>query len=366
MPSERILAEEVGVNYMTVRRAFQILEQENLAIRQPNGRMQIKRIKHGGMKHLNFAFLTPIFDSNDVEIWRLAIEKAVEKFPCSMRPVVYMHWDDPILIDALKGFDGVFLYPIHTPLPESLAEILRKPEHPVVVVDDDFSHYGLPSIQFLPPKYVQRLLDHLDSLGHKKIGCFNTQPSNSVVSGRIDQWRYWMAARGLTGRLIDSPVPVRASPIPHAYDLMTEVLSQPHCEETAWLCITAPAALGAMRAMLDKGVVPGRDMAICAVNGEEMAAMLNPRLTALEPVNPVPFFLHCLNWMSQGRHWQGPLLMTPSDIPLYIRESTQPDAAKRNVPTPNLNHIVAGDWGADPASPTPKGKPARSLLRKTA
>jgi len=76
---------------------------------------------------------------------------AVKNLPCSMRPVIYMHRDDPILIDAIAGFDGVFLNPIPAPI----ARILRKPEHPVVVLDEDFSRYGLPSIQFFPPVFIQ-------------------------------------------------------------------------------------------------------------------------------------------------------------------------------------------------------------------
>jgi DNA-binding LacI/PurR family transcriptional regulator len=323
IPSERTLADEMKVNYMTVRRGLQILEKDNLIIRQSNGRMRVKRIQQGTKKHLNFAFVTPTFNSANVEAWRMAIERTTAKLPCVVRPVLYMHWDDPALMDALNGFDGVFLIPIPEPLPAAIAEQLRKPEHPVVVVDDDFSSYGLPSIQFFPPSFVQRVLDHLESLGHKKIGCINTQPSQSVIPERIDQWRYWMSAHGLSGRLVDSPVPAHGNVTTHAYDVMTAILSEPVNEETAWLSMTAPAAMGVMRAIRDKGLQPGRDIAVATVNGEGFSAMLIPSLTALEPVDPAPFFAHCLNWMIEGRPWQGPLLMRPSEIPLFVRESTQ-------------------------------------------
>ncbi|MFA7344257.1 MAG: substrate-binding domain-containing protein [Terrimicrobiaceae bacterium] len=329
IPSERTLAGEMGVNYMTVRRGLQILENENLVVRQPNGRMRVKRARQGGKRHLSFAFLAPTFRSDNVEMWRQAIEKAAAKLACRVRPILYMHWDDPILLDALAGFDGVFLNPIPEPLPAQVAEKLRHPGHPLVVVDDDFSGYGIPSIQFFPPAFVRCLLDHLNSLGHTRIGCINAQPSNSEIQGRIGQWRHWMAARGFTGRLEDSPVPVRAHPGPHAYDVMTRILSEPVREETAWLCTTTPTAMGAMRAILDKGLVPGRDIAVCATNGESLAALLNPSLTALEPVDPTPFFSRCLKWMLGGRPWQGPLLVRPKDIPLVIRESTGPNPEKR-------------------------------------
>ncbi len=323
LPSERNLAEDCDVNFMTVRKALRILEAEDLLIRQPNGRMAVKRAHHGAKKELNIAFLTSTFDSYNVQRWRHTIEQVVASRPCSVRPLLYMHWDDPLLIDALRGFDGVFLVPIPEELPDSMAGIFRKPDHPLVVIDEDFSRYGLPSIQFFPPVFVQRLLDHLEGLGHRRIGCLTTQPSNGVISARIDQWRYWMSAHGLEGRLVDSPVPPHADSLQHGFDVMTEILAAP-MEETAWFCTTMPTALGAVRALLDKGLLPGRDVSIGAVNGETLASMIYPRLTALESVDPMPIFSHCIDWMMRGGPWKGPLLMTPSDVPLVVRESTGP------------------------------------------
>ncbi|MDD5349298.1 MAG: GntR family transcriptional regulator [Chthoniobacteraceae bacterium] len=324
IPSERQLAEEFGVNYMTVRRGLQLLERDQLIVRQPNGRMQVKRIQQGAKKHLNFALLLPTLASQALEVWRTAIAQATEGLLCSVRPMLYMNWDDTVLIDAVDGFDGVFLSPFPTPPPDAIAARLRQPEHPVVVIDNDFSKYGIPSIRMFPPVYVQQLLNHLESLGHTKIGCFNTQPGDSEIHERIDQWRFWMGIHGFSGRLIDSAVPPHVSPILHAYELMNEVLSNPHREETAWFFITTPAALGAMRAILDHGLLPGRDLAICAANGEGLAPMLNPPLTALEAGDPTPFISYCLNWMSKpDQKWLGPLLMQPPEVPLIIRESTK-------------------------------------------
>lgn len=328
IPSERQLAEEFGVNYMTVRRGLHVLEKEQLLLRLPNGRMQPKRIQDGAKEHLNFAFLIPTLNSSGLDAWRSALEKATANRSCCVRSLLYMDWDDPVLIDAIEGFDGIFLSPFPEDLPASLVPRLR--ERPVVVVDHDFSSYGIPSIRMFPPVFVQRLLNHLESLGHTCIGCFNTQPNNSEVRERIDQWRFWMSLHGFTGSLVDNGVPPHGPAILHAYEVMNGILSQPQQEETAWLFITAPAALGAMRAVLDHGLWPGRDIAICAATGEGVASMLNPPLTALEASDPTPFISYCLNWMTTGsQSWEGSLLMQPADVPLVIRESTQPGAGKK-------------------------------------
>jgi DNA-binding transcriptional regulator YhcF (GntR family) len=340
VPSERNLAAEMGVSYMTIRRGLEILETENLIFRQPNGRIGLKpsheareALEEGGKKHLNLAFLVPTTTSQALEVWRWALEKATKSLPCVVRPILFMHWEDPMLLDAIKGFDGIFLNPIPEAIPESVAELLRHPDHPVVVVDHDFSGYGVPSIDLFPPASVQRLMDHLESMGHTRIGCLNSQPNDLEVQGRINQWRYWMSAHGFSGSLADFGVAASTDAAQHAYDTMSGILSKGKREETAWFCTTAPTAMGAMAAMIDRSLQPGRDIAICAANGEMIAAMLNPPLTALEAPDPTPFLSICLDWMSRGgRRWQGPLLMQPAEVPLVIRESTKPGAGRGLFP----------------------------------
>jgi DNA-binding LacI/PurR family transcriptional regulator len=329
IPSERHLALELGVNYMTVRRGLQILEEEGLLFRDANGRKKVKPVEQGTKKHLNFAFIAPALASHALEVWRAAIEKAAEARGCRLRPVLFVHWDDPILKDVLEGFDGIFLVPVAEPVMDSALARLRSGQHRVVVVDHDFSRYGIPSLRLFPPVFIQKMLDHLAERGHSCIGCFNTQPNDQEVFERIGQWRLWMAAHGYSGRMINDGIPPQGDPIEHAYEVMNKLLSaSPPPEETAWFFTTAPAALGAMRAMQDRGIQPGRDVAICTANGEGIASMLNPPITALEPVDPIALVTIAVDWMRGGQHWQGPLLLQPSEIPLVIRESTQPGAGR--------------------------------------
>lgn len=322
IPSERRLAEELGVNYMSVRRGLKILESDGLIRRSLAGRMEIRRAKQGNKKHFNVGLLMPTSSSAAMEVWRVAIEKACEGTPCSIRPVLYLHWDDPILLSALDGFDGIFLSPNPQPLPESVAERLRPSKTPVVVIDHDFTSHGIPSIHIFPPVFIHRLLDHLRDAGHRTVGCLNTQPDNSEIRERINQWRYWKESHGIQGRLEDQPVLPHDNPILQAYRVMGAVLSGPKLE-TAWFCTTTPTALGAMSAMLDKRILPGRDIAVCAANGEGLAAMLNPPLTTLEPRDLSVFVRRSLEWMLRGgREWKGPLLMRPDEVPLVVRSST--------------------------------------------
>jgi DNA-binding LacI/PurR family transcriptional regulator len=348
LPSERQLALEFDVSYMTVRRGLQILVKENMLVRQTNLRRMVKRARQGAKPHFNFGLLVPTFSSNNIELWRFCLERQTSHLPCNVRPILYMHWDDQVLVDALKGFDGVFLNPIPEPLPPAIAKELSEMGHPIVVLDEDYSVYGVPSIELFLPSFVQKLLDHLAECGHKKIGCLNTQPVSHEINMRINQWRYWMAGHGLNGTLASYPVKPHTDPMMVAYQVMDKIITDNKEQETAWLCTTAPAAMGAMGALLDHGLQPGKDIAICAINGENLAPLVNPPLTALEIVDPSPYLSICLDWMMQGgKEWQGPLLMTPLDVPLVVRDSTRPGAGRGFAKVPIFR---------DPLEPSPDSK----------
>ena len=334
IPSERILAKELGVNYMTVRRGLNILEKEKLLVRQPNGRVRVRRTRQEGKSLLNIAYLVPTIMSYDVEMWRLALETAVEKIGGSLRTILFVHWNDPLLLDAIEGFDGVFLRPEPEGIPEEVSARLRRPEHPVIVVDQNLSDLGIPSIQLFPPASVQRLLDHLNSVGRRKIACLNVEPDHEPIKQRINQWRLWMIAHGFRAPLINEPVKPHALAITSAYTVMKSVLEKGAPEFDGLFCTTMAAAMGAVRACLDAGIRPGHDLAICAANGEGISAMLYPTMTSLEAPDPVPYIQYCLEWIAKGNsHWEGPLLLQPDQIPMYIGESTVP-RAEGIVPPP--------------------------------
>ncbi len=322
LPAERQLAAEVGASYMTVRRALKELVDDGVLVRQPNGRLGIGRVSDGGERHLQIALLAPTFNSPVIEQWQIAIDAVVGRMGGNVRPVLYMHWDDPALQGSLNGFDGVFLVPIPEPMPQRVADRLKAAKR-LVVVDDDMSHLGIPSVRLFPPVFVQRLLDHLAAKGHERIDCLNVHPLHPVIEQRIEQWNIWRMAHGCAGRLIHEPSKLHAAPFAVAYQAMKRQLDEGTFDATALLCVTAPAAMGAMRALHDHGLQPGRDVAVCTINSEGMGDVLVPSLTALEAPNPEPYVAACLDWIAgDGNKWIGPLLIQPAEVPLRVREST--------------------------------------------
>jgi DNA-binding LacI/PurR family transcriptional regulator len=337
IPAERDLAQDVGVSHMTARKAIQVLLEEGLVYRQANGRLAVARDRAAGRgggkaRTHQIVLLAPAWESNDVSRWYIALTQLGERFDCSFRVVYYGHWDDPVIKSSVEGFDGAFLVPIPEALPPELIPSVAGRK--LVVLSADWTQYGVPSVRLFSAVFVQRLLDHLAELGHTRIGCLNVQPVDSVMAGYISQWRVWMAARGLSGPLIDEPVEPYTETLQAAYQTMARRVAAGDLGCTALLCTMERAAAGAMRAMADAGLKPGVDVAVCTIDGAGRAEYSIPTLTSLETPDLKPYLSVCMEWLTAAGQavWRGPLMVQPADIELAVRQSTVVGIDEKSVP----------------------------------
>lgn len=322
LPAERQLAVEHGVSYMTARRALQHLIDDGILRRAANGRVEVNLEEANGVSGAPIALLSPTYSSPGFDRWRSLLAQAVEALGGRLRQELYTHWDDPVFTESMSSFRGIFLLPSSEQMPASVIERLKQAERPLVVLDDDLSAEGIPSIRHFKPDFVHDMLDHLQEQGCATIDCLNVQPLHSVVEQYLAQWDVWMETHGCAGTLINEPVEPYTQPFNQAYRVMKERLASGSFDADALFCVTAPAAVGAMRAMHEAGIRPGQDVAVCTINGEDLAEFQIPSLTTIELCDASPFITACLDWMLQGGAWNGPLLMEPPAARLQVREST--------------------------------------------
>jgi DNA-binding LacI/PurR family transcriptional regulator len=325
IPAEETLAAEVGVGRMTARRAMLRLVDKGVLIRQPNGRLAVNRDdSQGAPRVLHIAVLMPAWQSPFLQRWQAAAAQVAGKFNAIIRRVDFVHWDDPLITDALERFDAVLLYPSADPVPPHVMDRLRE-HRTLVVLDTDWSKQGIRSIDLVPASQTRDMLEHFAALGHQRIACLNTQPLAMDIPDRIKQWETWMSQRGWTGRLICEPVPAYGDAVARSYEVMTKFLVARKPDFTAMLAVALPAAIGATRAMLDAGIRIGQDVSIGAINGEGLAKYLNPPLTATQVPDIEPFLEVVFEWIQQRKaNWDAPMLLQPSSVPLYIGASTGP------------------------------------------
>ena len=321
IPGERRLAEEAGVSYMTARKAVQELIAKKVLARRPNGSLAVNPGSRKA-RPARVALLTPAYPSPHLVRCRAAITLAAERQNVLLRPVEYVHWHDPVVREAVKGSDAVFVIPSTEPIPPSLLKAFGSGEHKVVFFDDDMTAHGIPSIRLFASEHIVQLLDHLWQRGYRRIDCLNAQGRNDEIDRRIGEWRSWLEGRGGSGALWDRPAKPFADPLVTGYDAMRHVL-RGKTDPEAVVCTTQPAALGAMRACHDAGLAVGRDLAICTINNEPTGRYFCPSLTGLEFPDVEPLLEPCFAWF-RAKHdrWPGNLLLTPRRPVLFAGEST--------------------------------------------
>ena len=329
LPAERELSREVGASRMTARKAVERLMKNGLLERQPNGRLTVCRDFAEGLR--TFAFVVPSTHSGNIERWRLAIESAAKDVKAKVRTILYVHWDDPILLEALENFDSVFLFPSGEEIPTRIIERLKETGRALAILERDFTMHNITSVCLFPPFFTQRLLDKLGELGHQKVDCFNIQTLDPIITNRIEQWNLWRATHRINGHLFGEPVqpytPYEAQ-LNWAYESMCQVLDKGLLKSTSLFCTTAIAAIGAIRALRNRKIKIGEDISICTINDEGLARYLSPSLTCIEMPDPTPYIRMCIERMlSTNNEWVGSLLIQPSQPQLFLGESTGPSKA---------------------------------------
>ncbi len=347
VPGERELASQVGVSYVTVRKAVQKLLDAGLLYRLPNGRLAVNGASEGGTGQKQVAMLAPAWESNEANLWNISLAQLRTRFDFGSRMIHYVHADDPAILHTIQQFDATFMLAPDT-LSSDIVASMTNPARPVVVLNRDWSGMGVRSLRLFPPRMIQKLLDHLASLGHRRIDCFNVQPRGLVIEEWINQWQIWRAAHALKGELIDEPVMPFTDTLDAAYDVIARRIKGGTLRGTAILCLTETAAIGAMRAMLDHGIAPGKDVALCAV-GSKRCEYLPLTLTTLEEPDPKPYLAACLEWAlgSNRTAWQGPLLVEPTNLQVVVRQSTVPEIDKKQQPPRVRRSAAVSPTGSD-------------------
>jgi DNA-binding LacI/PurR family transcriptional regulator len=328
LPGERKLAEELGVSYLTARKAVLKLIEKKVLTRRPNGSLIVHPKHDDHASQAQVVLLTPAYPSSHFIHCRLVVSQAAERCKVRFRPVEYMHWNDPIMTEALNGSDGLIVIPSTEPIPPNVLRALTAQGRKVVFLDDDMTEHGIPSIRLFSRAHITELFEHLWQIGHRRIDCLNAQGVNAEIERRINHWKSWLDVRGGTGHLWNVPVPAYSDPTQHAFETMRDILAKPLHPLSAIVCTTQPAAIGAMRACFEAGVRVGRDLSLCTVSNEPTGRFFCPSLTGLDVPNLDPVIEQCFQWFGApaDASWPGALNIAPAQSRLLKGESTGPVA----------------------------------------
>ncbi|MEM6331877.1 MAG: substrate-binding domain-containing protein [Planctomycetota bacterium] len=327
LPSGRKLAAELGVSYLTARRAIAHLIEGGELVREDNGRLRRAEQHPVRDRPLNIAFLMPANPSASSGEWRIALSEVVEERGGVVRPISYVHPDDPVITEAINAeFDGIFLVQ-----PRGVATVLldrlARERHRIVMVWNGADDLEIPCLDGGAPDAIDELVLHLRELGHRRIDCFNTMHHGTVVSERIERWRSAVDRFGLEGELHEDPCEFMGNPAPLARRLALRVWADGP-PSTAVFCPTVAAVHGLYRAAWEMRLWVGQDVSICSFGSHELAELFTPSLTTVETAPLKPLLTRGLDWIvSGGKQWDGPWRLAPTDLKVFKGESTGPAPA---------------------------------------
>ena len=167
LPAERDLAEEIGVSRVTLRKALDELGRKGLVKRSLNRRLALAAKVGADSFGPEVAFLTPSLTpdsfSPDLQQWLATAEHVARQHNARIRVQNYLHWDDPVITESLRSYDGVLLVTSSEPMPAWTANMLAQSDG-VVVLSEDLTHLQIPSVVLFPPRFTKTMLDRLARL----------------------------------------------------------------------------------------------------------------------------------------------------------------------------------------------------------
>jgi hypothetical protein len=325
LPSERILAEKLTANRLTIRKALALLEQEDMIKRSANGRYEITPQTVGSSQNIKIALLTPpAFSSGNIRIWHEELLACAEKNNVLFRPFLFVHWNDASISDVFSNFDGVFMVPTAEEIPQDILEQFHS-QNGLVLLNTDMSHNHVLSINLYPAIFVGQLLDHLNRMGHQSIACLHLQSDLSdVLNRRISQWEYWSTMNENGAPLIKANI----SPFNEGYTFLDSQIKKGIFKDTtAVFCTTVHAAIALIRACKNNGINPEKDISICTVDDEGIGMYSTPSVSCFEKPDIQKILRPVFNWIKAGGRldkWKGPLLVEPASLKIYTGETTHP------------------------------------------
>lgn len=236
----------------------------------------------------------PYFVSLFLEIERHALEAGYAVllintlFGKSSRGVVHSKPEEDyfqIMID--KQVDGVILTGGQMDMEDISQKYVNALQRlndriPVVIIGKAIKDSTCIFIQRESGSGVTAVVNHLCSLGHRRIAFVGGQPGVTITSMRLASYKNALKAQGI--ELDDKLVFLSDYYVEDGYAAMNELLSS-KVKFSAVIAINDTVAQGAQRAMADKNIAVPEDVAMVSCDAFGSASHLIPRLTNVNQQN---------------------------------------------------------------------------------
>ena len=303
--SERKLAEEYGIGYMTVRRAVDDLVKEGLLYREPrkgtfvNRKPSSRSVNNSKMIALIISDLRNQFSNNVLEgVEKKAREHGFQLLVCNSELDVTLEASHlKNVVDA--GVSGIILSPCFPPINSDVVEEVKRKNIPLVMIDKYFDNVKTSVVTCDNFDAAYRAVKYLISLGHRKIGHITSHASLrniSSIRNRFDGYCKALNEAGLElntqyiQELDEVSVHTEMSKINLnylGYGPMKNLLSLPDRPSAVFLLFDS-LAVGAYRALKEVGLTVPDDMSLMGFDNTDYSSCMDVPLTTMaQPVKEI-------------------------------------------------------------------------------
>ncbi|MCK4905658.1 LacI family DNA-binding transcriptional regulator [bacterium] len=229
-----------------------------------------------------FALITPTLDPHVLPVIR-GVTDACRKMRYALMLFPNDYWSDEIVaFTDIKGkwlVDGMLIYNVvyHKKISKEVTG-LKNEEIPFVYINKFLNSGIVNTVSVDNFKSVYKVINHLYQLGHKKIGIINGNLASNDGRERFDAFK--KSLKNLKLEYNEQYVGNGKFSETTAYNEMKKILSA-GTNPTAVFCSSDLMAIGAMRAIREKGLRVPDDIAIAGFDDIALSERAEPPLTTL-------------------------------------------------------------------------------------
>lgn len=264
-----------------------------------------------------------------------AVDRALHRRECGLL-LCDANNDPEVEADRLRVLlqrqvDGVIISPVHR---ERSAEAIRQAAREVVVIQAD-RNTDVPTdiVAVDQAQAVNLLIDHVTSLGRRRIAFVTSDDSVSTAADRLAAYRARMAGdRGALGRVYVGDLSLR-----WGGEAARRIMAGATPLPDALICANDLIAVGAMQRLRGAGLrIPG-DIAVTGIDDTPFSRFCEPALTTIrQPVDQIGDEAVAMLFSRRRDPARAPRRLTLSPE-LIVRRSTGPEAGPGAGPEPAPN-----------------------------
>jgi DNA-binding LacI/PurR family transcriptional regulator len=220
-----------------------------------------------------------------------------------------------------RHFDGVIMF--SSDIDDPILPLLIKDGGPMVLIGRHPYFLNVASVDVENRQGARDAVAHLISLGHRRIGVINGQLQMEAAQARRDGYKQALleAAIGIDSELMVEGFYSDAA----AYQAMLKLLDLPHAP-TAVFAASDGMAVGALRAIHDRGLRVPDDVALIGYDDLPLAAYTSPPLSSVhQPIGDMG--AHAVRVLIEQIKGQNPATSVRLAARLVVRDSCGGGAA---------------------------------------